>query len=112
MKEIKAYVRPSALDPVIRGLEEAGARDITVIRVDAIEAGVDEDTHHFFQKYGGKYSAVAKLEIVCRDAEADRFAAIIRKLAYTGARGDGRVFVSAVDEAFNIRTGEQGEAAI
>ncbi len=112
MKEIKAYLRPTLLDPVIRGLEEAGARDITVIRVDAIEAPVDQDIHHFFQKYGGKYCAVAKLEIVCRDSEAGGFAAIIRKLAYTGARGDGRVFISAVDKAFNIRTGEQGEAAL
>ena len=110
MKEIKACLRPTLLDPVLRGLEEAAARDITVIRVDAIEAPVDEDIHHFFQKYGGEYCAVAKLEIVCRDSEADHFAAIIRKPACIGARGDGRVFISAVNEALNIRTGRRGEA--
>jgi len=114
MKEIKAYLRPSVLDPVIRELENAGARDITVIRVDAIGANVDEfeDEHRFFHKYATKYSAVAKLEIVCHDADVPRFTEMIRRRARTGAHGDGRIFVSQVNEALSIRTGEVGEAAL
>jgi nitrogen regulatory protein PII len=112
MKEIEACLRPTLLDPALRGLEEAGARDITVIRTDAIEAPVDEDIHHFFQKNGGEYCGVAKLEIVCRDSEAGRISAITRKPACIGARGDGRGFISAVHEAFNIRTGRRGEATL
>ncbi len=114
MKEIKAYLRPTVLDSVIRDLEAAGARDITVIRVDAIGANVDEDTaeHHFFQKYGDKYCAVAKLEIVCRDGEAGRFVDLIRQVAYTGATGDGRIFIAEIADAINVRTGARGEAAL
>jgi nitrogen regulatory protein P-II 1 len=114
MKEIKAYLRPANLEPVIRELEAAGAHDITVIRVDAIGAAVDEETagHHFFQKYDEKYSAVAKLEIVCAEADSARFVSIIQRNAHTGARGDGRIFVSIVNEAINIRTGASGEEAL
>ena len=112
MKEIKAYLRPDLLDPVIRGLEDSGARDITVIRVDAINAAVNPEKHHFVQKYNVKYSGVAKLELVCRDANASRFADVIRKLACTGARGDGRIFIADVTGAINIRTGTTGEDAL
>ena len=114
MKEIKAYIRPDAIEPVIRELEIAGARDLTIIRVDAFGAISDanESDHHLFHKYAAKYSAVTKLEIVCPDADVSRFTKIVQKLAYTGAHGDGRIFVSDIDAALNIRTGAEGEAAL
>jgi nitrogen regulatory protein PII len=114
MKEIKAYIRPVAIEPAIRELEQAGARDITIIRVDAIGAMSDEAEaeRHLFLKYAAKYSAVAKLEIVCTDADAGKFTEIIRKLGHTGAHGDGRIFVSDIGDALNIRTGARGEAAL
>ena len=59
-----------------------------------------------------RYSAVAKLELVCRDEEAKLFIEIIRARAHTGIRGDGRIFVSNVDEAVNIRNGETGDTAL
>lgn len=114
MKEIKAYIRPDAIEPVIRELEKAGARDITLIRVDAFGAISDENEsdHHLFHKYAAKYSSVAKLEIVCSDADVPRLTKIIQKLAYTGGHGDGRIFVSGIGDAINIRTGVVGEAAL
>jgi nitrogen regulatory protein P-II 1 len=114
MKEIKAYLRPEKLEPVIRELERAGARDMTVIRVDAFSAmsDGDADRHHFFRKYDAKYSAVAKLEIVCSDDDTPKYAGIIKDMAFTGAHGDGRIFVSGVDEATNIRSGAVGDAAL
>lgn len=114
MKEIKAYIRPLAIEPVIRELENAGARDMTVIRVDAIGAMSDADTNHehLFRKYNAKYSAVAKVELVCRDEDAAQYVKIIRDLAHTGAHGDGRVFVSNIGSALNIRSGEEGNAAL
>lgn len=89
MKEINADLRPTSLTPVIRELERAGARGITVIRVDAIGAAVDEETneHRFFPEYDEQYSAVAKLEIICADTDAARFVGIIQRLAHRGARG-------------------------
>lgn len=114
MKEIKAYIRPDALEPVIRELEKAGAKDMTVIRVDAIGGMSDgeADRQHYFRKYYAKYSAVSKLEIVCRDAEAAGFVEIIRSLARTGDPGDGRIFVNEVTDAVNVRSGARGEAAL
>ena len=114
MKEIKAYVRPILLDGTISRLEEAGVRDITVIRVDALGVLADSemDRRHMFRKYNEKYSSVAKLEIVCQDGDAKRFVGIIRESAHTGDRGDGRVFVSNVEYAVSIRTGNENEEAL
>ncbi len=60
MKEIKAYIRPQVLESVIRELENAGARDLTVIRVDAIGAmsAEDEEHRHLIRKYDTEYSVI------------------------------------------------------
>lgn len=101
MKEIKAYMRPTFLDGTIEHLEREGAKDITVIRVDAIGALADHegDRWHLVRKYSEKYSAIAKLEIVCLDEEAEHFMRIIQEHGYTGERGDGRVFLVNVERA-------------
>jgi nitrogen regulatory protein P-II 1 len=111
MKEVKAYLRPEKLDVVIAYLEEAGARDLTVIRVEAI-GGMAEEERRFIRKYADKYEAVSKLEVVCTDEEGHRFAKIIREHALTGKRGDGRIFISDVDYALDILTGKEGEDAL
>ncbi len=114
MKELKAYIRVVRLEEVLREIQEAGARDITVIRVDAVGAFADraEDRLRFLRRYSEAYSTVAKLEIVCGDKDADRYVEIIKQRARTGARGDGRVFVSPVERCANILTGREGEDAL
>lgn len=112
MKEIKAYFRPQFIDRVVDALEEAGAKDLTVIRVDAFGPLADPGEQRFIHKYRDKYSAVAKLELVCRDENAARFAKVIQEKGYTGGHGDGRIFITAVEEAINIRTGETGSQAL
>ena len=114
MKEIKAYVRPDRLAGIVTRLEEEGARDLTVTRVDAIGvlADADKDRLRIFRNYAEKYSDIAKIEIVCADAEADRFVSVLREASYTGERGDGRIFVLNVERAINIRTGDEGEKAL
>lgn len=114
MKEIKAYIRPPGASRVVKALEDAGAKDLTLIRVDAIHPlvyqGAEAETA--FSKSITRYSAVAKLELVCRDEETKLFVEIIRARAHTGARGDGRIFVSNIEEAVNIRNGETGDTAL
>ena len=114
MKEIKAYVRPAFLDSIIERLEEKGAKDITVIRVDALGALADQEFNrwHIVRKYQDKYFTVAKLEIVCRDDQAKEFMRTIKEYGHTGERGDGRVFITNVEDAININTGREGEAAL
>lgn len=115
MKEIKAYVRPNLLENIIPRLEKAGAQDVTVMRgVDAIGelADYEKDRWHIFRKYLEEYSGIAKLEIVCTDDQCVEFVNIIAEHGNTGEPGDGRVFVSPIDQAVNIRTGEEGEQAL
>lgn len=113
MKEIKAYVRPSCLDSIITELEKAGAKDLTVVRVDALGALADQtETPKWNRRYEEKYSASAKLEIVCMDEQAQLFVTIIQQSGRLGMSGDGRIFVSNIEKAVNIRTGEEGEKAL
>lgn len=114
MKEIKAHIRPECLERVIDRLEEAGVRDITVIRADALGAPVDnvEESARLTRKYSERYSAVAKLEIVCRGEEAERFVRITQENASTGLSGDGRAFITHIDRAVSSRTGAEGEEAL
>lgn len=114
MKEIKAYVRPNFLNSMIEQLEEKGAKDITVIRVDALCALADQefDRWHVVRKYSEKYCTIAKLEIVCRDDQAKEFMQTIKEYGHTGERGDGRVFITNIEDAANITTGLEGEAAL
>lgn len=114
MKEIKAYIRPDVLQYTVDRLEESGAKDITVVHVDAVGtmADVAKDAVRLFRKYHKKYSVIAKLELVCPDEQADMLMAIIRDTAHTGKFGDGRVFLGPVERVINIRTGEEGEGAL
>lgn len=114
MKEIKAYIRPVKLDEILERLEEGGARDITVIRVHAIGELADPEANRrrIVRSHREKYSAVVKLEMVCRDEEAEPLVEIIRDHGRTGARGDGRIFVSPIEEAVSIRTGTRGDEAL
>lgn len=114
MKELKAYVRPLRLEYIIGELEKSGAKDITVIRVEAIGEMADSEwfKHRLIRKYREKYSAISKVEIVCADEDAYRFAEVIRQQGRTGEAGDGRVFISDIDYALDVRTGKEGEDAL
>lgn len=114
MKEIKAYIRPVKLAEVLHHLETAGARDISVIRVEGIGSLADprRDRKRWVRRRPETYSDVLKVEIVCRDGEADDLVGVLREHAHTGARGDGRIFVSSVERAVNVRTGAEGEEAL
>lgn len=114
MKEIKAYIRPVKVPSILHHLEAAGALDITIIRVEAIGALADprKDRGRLVRSLPEPYSKIVKVEIVCRDEQAESLVQIIRDHAQTGARGDGRIFVSSVERAINIRTGAEGEQAL
>lgn len=111
MKEVKAYVRVHMLDKVIRGLEDAGFTDMTVIDVKAIRQGLRAEDLHYSLELAERYMNVAKLDIVVRDADLKQVLKIIQKKARTGRKGDGLIYVSPVEEAVHIRTGIDGEAA-
>lgn len=113
MRELKAYVREARLDPIMRALREAGARSVSAVRV----VPLGSDTTPAFVDISravpvAHYQEMVKLELVCLDEQAFEFADLIREQAYTGDRGDGVIFVSLVDEAIHIRTGQRGEDVV
>jgi nitrogen regulatory protein PII len=112
MKEIKAYVRVHMLDKVVRGLEEAGFTDMTVHDLRAIRRGVREEDLEYSVEIADRYMNVAKLAIVVRDRDVAEVGRIICERARTGARGDGFIYVSAVEDAIHIYSGQSGEEAV
>jgi nitrogen regulatory protein P-II 1 len=113
MKQINAYIQPFMADKVTDALRIAGIHGVTVVPCKGFGRMVQapgmryedaSDTLGFVNK--------TKLEIVCAAADQDRILATIREHAHTGRHGDGKIFVSTVDEAEDIRTGAKGRDVI
>ena len=113
MKEIKAYIRTDAVVGTVEALNEANAPGITVVTVHPVGYGFDPNFFLAGKTDPVKYfPSITKLEVVCKDADVDRFVEIISGASYTGTQGDGMIFVSPVERAVKIRTSEQGEKAL
>jgi nitrogen regulatory protein PII 1 len=101
---IRAIVRPEAADAVAEGLVEAGFSSLTKVGVfgRGKQKGLTVGTVH--------YDELAKvmIMIVVEDASVDTVLKVITCKAYTGNFGDGKIFVSSVDEAYTVRTGAKG----
>jgi nitrogen regulatory protein P-II 1 len=112
MKKIEAIIQPSRFDSVKDALREIGVEGMTVIEV----RGHGRQKGHT-EVYRGREYVVdlipkMKLEIVLPDALAESVIATILKAANTGKIGDGKIFVSKIDEAIRIRNGDRGETAL
>lgn len=112
MKLIKAFVRTERVDEVIRALEDAGAPGITVSRVHGVGYGYDPYLFTLAPSEVAKTPEVSKVEIVCRHDDLDRLLDTVIEAARTGTRGDGIVFVTPVERAIKIRTGDEGSRAL
>lgn len=103
MKMIRAIVRPEAADIVVDGLAEAGFFSLTKISVfgRGKQKGITVGAIH--------YDELPKVMImaVVEDKNVDEVVKIIKYKAYTGNYGDGKIFVSPVDDAYTVRTGEK-----
>lgn len=112
MKLITAVVKPDKLDQVMRAVAGAGARGLTVTEV-----------HGFGQQYGHMTPARSadqsafvlpklRIEVLVQDESAGPVADAIAKSVNTGAIGDGKIWVSPVDSALRVRTGERDRDAV
>jgi nitrogen regulatory protein P-II 1 len=112
MKKIEAIIKPFKLDEVKDALMGAGVIGMTVSEV----RGFGRQKGHTEMYRGGEYTVdflpKMKVEVVVTDERADAVLALITSAAKTGSIGDGKVFVSALDDVIRIRTGEHGESAI
>jgi len=112
MREIKAYIRVSKVDDVIRALRIAGAPGITVTRVHGVGYGCEPYLFTLAPSELKKTPEVAKLEVVCEDDCADHAVEVIVQAARTGDPGDGIVFTTPVERAVKIRTGDENSRSL
>ena len=107
MKEIKAYCRREMVEGVVQALYEAGVPHCTIVHVRSLDRDLNSGHGSLSLEAGAYYLEHVKLEVVVPDSEVDDIVGLIREKARTGAPGDGLVFVSPVDRALKIRTGEE-----
>ncbi|EPR36316.1 nitrogen regulatory protein P-II [Desulfovibrio sp. X2] len=112
MKKIEAIIKPFKLDDVMNALDGLGVHGMTVTEV----KGYGRQKGHVELYRGAEYkvmfNAKIKIEIVVPDAVAAQAVDAVRTAANSGAIGDGKIFVSTLDDAVRIRTGEHGEEAL
>ncbi len=106
MKTIVAYIRHEKADIVIEKLEEAGVKGMTLLDANALAEWADKEAFSFSIKYVQKYTKVVKIELICNNEDSDVLIEVIIKYAQTGKSGDGWIFVSPVEKAVRIKTGE------
>lgn len=112
MKEVKAYLRHNMIGKVVEALEQEGFHDMTLIDVKGISTGLKQEDYHYSLELAEKYMNAVKLEIVCRDQDAERIVGLIKTGAHTGRKGDGLIYVTPVDHAVRIYTdGEDSDGA-
>lgn len=112
MKLVTAIIKPFKLDDVREALSAVGVQGITVTDV----KGFGRQKGHTELYRGAEYTVhflpKVKLEAAVADELVERVVDVIREAANTGKIGDGKIFVSALEQAMRIRTGEMGEQAL
>ena len=112
MKKIEAVIKPFKLDEVKEALHEVGVKGITVTEAKGFGRQKGHTELYRGAEYVVDFLPKVKLEIVLEDALAERAVEAIQQAAKTGRIGDGKIFVSSIDEVIRIRTGERGAEAI
>jgi len=112
MKKIEAIVKPFKLDEVKEALQEVGLQGITVTEAKGFGRQKGHTELYRGAEYVVDFLPKVKVEVVVKDGDVDRCIEAIVKAAKTGKIGDGKIFVTAVDQVVRIRTGETDEAAI
>jgi nitrogen regulatory protein P-II 1 len=112
MKKIEAIIKPFKLEEVKDALAEVGIEGMTVTEVKGFGRQKGHTEIYRGSEYTVDFLPKIKIEIVLTDAMVETAMAAIIKAAKTGKIGDGKVFVSPVDEAIRIRTDETGDKAV
>jgi len=112
MKEIKAYIKITSLENVVAGLKNAGLCCMSIIDVSGLGPLMDPSQAKYSFEFVQKMSKVAKLELVCKDDDANRVVSVIQKYGCTNQPGDGIIFVSPVERAVKIRSGQEGDTIL
>lgn len=112
MKWICAIVKPFKLDDVREALSELNVQGITVTEVKGFGRQKGHTELYRGAEYVVDFLPKAKIEIAVKDNEVDLVIETILKAAHTGKIGDGKIFVTPLEEVIRVRTGEKGEDAL
>ena len=112
MKKIEAIIKPFKLDEVKEALQEVGLQGITVTEAKGFGRQKGHTETYRGSEYKVEFLPKIKIEVALADEMVEAAVDAILKTAKTGKFGDGKVFVSALDQVVRIRTGERGEAAL
>ena len=112
MKKIEAIIKPFKLDEVREALSEIGVSGLTVTEVKGFGRQKGHTELYRGAEYVVDFLAKVKVEVIVADTLVDRAIEAVVKTARTGKIGDGKIFVTAVEQVVRIRTGESGEAAV
>ena len=112
MKKIEAIIKPFKLDEVKDALDKVGVTGITITEAKGFGRQKGHTELYRGAEYRVEFLPKVKLEIIVRDEQVADVVETIEKAAKTGRIGDGKIFVSPIDDALRIRTGERGPNAI
>ena len=112
MKKIEAIIKPFKLDEVREGLSEVGITGLTVTEVKGFGRQKGHTELYRGAEYVVDFLPKIKVEVVLADDMVDQAVEAIVKAAHTGKIGDGKIFITPVEQVIRIRTGETNEAAI
>ena len=112
MKKIEAIIKPFKLDEVKEALHEVGLQGITVIEAKGFGRQKGHTELYRGAEYVVDFLPKVKIELVVDDEMLERAVEAIQQAAHTGRIGDGKIFITSVEEVIRIRTGERGSEAI
>src|SRR5262245_24309281 len=112
MKQITAIIKPFKLEEVREALAEVGVSGLTVTEVKGFGRQKGHTELYRGAEYVVDFLPKVKIEVVVKDSEVERCIDAVVKAAKTGKIGDGKIFVTAVEQVVRIRTGETDEAAV
>jgi len=112
MKKVEAIIKPFKLDEVKEALHEVGIKGITVTEAKGFGRQKGHTELYRGAEYVVDFLPKVKIEVVMEESMVEHAVEAIQQAAHTGRIGDGKIFVSTIDEAIRIRTGERGPDAI
>ncbi len=112
MKKVEAIIKPFKLDEVREALSEIGVTGLTVTEVKGFGRQKGHTELYRGAEYVVDFLPKVKVEVIIGDALVERAIEAVIKAARTGKIGDGKIFVTTVEQVVRIRTGESGEAAV
>src|SRR4051812_7160829 len=112
MKKIEAIIKPFKLDEVKEALHEVGIKGITVTEAKGFGRQKGHTELYRGAEYVVDFLPKVKIEVIIEDEMVEKAVEAIRTSAQTGRIGDGKIFVSSIEDAIRIRTGERGDAAV